>query len=195
MDNFYLINRMEENKISLNPTINFEHDRFPYCIVWTPIPFISWLFPIIGHTGISFTNGIITDFAGPYVVSEDNMAFGRPLKYVQLDVNRVQSHRLDKSLEERISYYDSAVTEAASIYRRRVHNICCDNCHSHCAHALDLMEYDGKSSWTMFHIALMLLLHGKYRNKKSIIKTWLPFILIVGLIIIIVVVTRMRKVI
>lgn len=26
--------------------------RFPYCIVWRPLPFISWFLPIIGHTGI-----------------------------------------------------------------------------------------------------------------------------------------------
>jgi len=26
--------------------------RYPFCIVWTPLPLISWFIPIIGHTGI-----------------------------------------------------------------------------------------------------------------------------------------------
>ena len=25
---------------------------FPCCVVWTPLPFLAWLFPLIGHAGI-----------------------------------------------------------------------------------------------------------------------------------------------
>jgi hypothetical protein len=32
--------------------IDVEKDKFPFCIVWTPLPLISWFIPIIGHTGI-----------------------------------------------------------------------------------------------------------------------------------------------
>ncbi len=28
------------------------HQRYPYCIVWTPLPIISYIFPFIGDTGI-----------------------------------------------------------------------------------------------------------------------------------------------
>jgi hypothetical protein len=28
------------------------HNKYPYCIVWTPLPLISWFLPFIGHTGI-----------------------------------------------------------------------------------------------------------------------------------------------
>lgn len=28
--------------------INFENDKFPFCIVWTPIPLITYLIPIVG---------------------------------------------------------------------------------------------------------------------------------------------------
>lgn len=28
--------------------IDQERDRFPYCIVWTPIPLLTWLLPFIG---------------------------------------------------------------------------------------------------------------------------------------------------
>jgi Protein of unknown function (DUF778) len=29
-----------------------KYHRFPYCIVWTPLPVISWFLPFIGHAGI-----------------------------------------------------------------------------------------------------------------------------------------------
>jgi hypothetical protein len=42
----------------------FIQQRYPYCIVWTPLPPITWLVPFIGHMGIATSAGIIYDFAG-----------------------------------------------------------------------------------------------------------------------------------
>uniref|UniRef100_A0A8K9XYM6 Transmembrane protein 222b n=1 Tax=Oncorhynchus mykiss TaxID=8022 RepID=A0A8K9XYM6_ONCMY len=50
--------------------IDPDTSRYPYCIVWTPIPVLSWLLPFIGHMGICTSSGIIRDFAGPYFVSD-----------------------------------------------------------------------------------------------------------------------------
>jgi hypothetical protein len=30
------------------PKINHEKEIYPYCIVWTPLPMISWFLPFIG---------------------------------------------------------------------------------------------------------------------------------------------------
>lgn len=60
--------------------IDPENARFPYCIVWTPLPLISWFLPFIGHTGIATSDGVIHDFAGPYYVSIDDLAFGETHK-------------------------------------------------------------------------------------------------------------------
>mmetsp|Transcript_46429 Transcript_46429/g.34104 ORF Transcript_46429/g.34104 Transcript_46429/m.34104 type:complete len:112 (+) Transcript_46429:43-378(+) len=60
--------------------------RFPYCIVWTPLPLITWLIPCIGHTGIALSQGVIHDFAGPFTIGIDNLAFGETHKYVRLHV-------------------------------------------------------------------------------------------------------------
>ncbi len=57
------------------------HARFPFSIVWTPLPLITWLIPLIGHTGIGMSNGVIHDFAGPYYISIDDLAFGEAHKY------------------------------------------------------------------------------------------------------------------
>jgi hypothetical protein len=68
------------------PDIDSERQRFPFCIVWTPLPLITWLFPFIGHMGICTSAGVIRDFAGPFYVSEDEMAFGNPTKWLTLIV-------------------------------------------------------------------------------------------------------------
>lgn len=42
------------------------------------------------------------------------------------------------------------------------HNLCCDNCHSHVALALNLMRYDNSTSWNMVKLCFFTLLYGKY---------------------------------
>uniref|UniRef100_A0A8C4T813 Transmembrane protein 222b n=2 Tax=Erpetoichthys calabaricus TaxID=27687 RepID=A0A8C4T813_ERPCA len=154
--------------------MDVERSRFPYCIVWTPIPVLSWLFPFIGHMGICTSTGVIQDFAGPYFVSEDNMAFGKPTKYWKLDVDKVYASGPNA--------WDTAVHEASEEYKHRMHNLCCDNCHSHVAMALNLMRYDNSSSWNMVKLCFLSLLYSKYVSFGGFLKTWLPFILLLGII-------------
>eukprot|EP00970_Alexandrium_tamarense_P003037 scaffold436_cov188-Alexandrium_tamarense.AAC.20 len=47
--------------------------------------------------------------------------------------------------------WDKAVVEANNEYRTRMHNIFCDNCHSHVAYALNSMEIRafGINNWDM----------------------------------------------
>ena len=59
--------------------------------------------------GIATTTGVIRDFAGPYFVSEDDMAFGKPTKYWQLDPNAVC-----------YSSWDQAVHEASEEYKHHM---------------------------------------------------------------------------
>ena len=41
------------------PRIDPSKARFPYCIVWSPIPLLTWLFPFIGHMGICSSDGLL----------------------------------------------------------------------------------------------------------------------------------------
>lgn len=151
--------------------IRSDINRYPTCIVWTPIPMLTWMLPFIGHMGIATSIGVIRDFAGPYYVSEDDMAFGKPTKYWQLMPEKVQ-----------MSSWDSAVDQASIEYQKRMHNLCCDNCHSHVAMALNLMFYDGSNSWNMVKLCFLMLIHGKYVSFGAFLKTWLPFIMFVAVI-------------
>ncbi|GAB6031306.1 hypothetical protein CHUAL_009102 [Chamberlinius hualienensis] len=147
--------------------IDHKRLRYPYSIVWTPIPLLTWLFPFIGHCGICTSEGVITDFAGPYFVSEDNMAFGNPTRYLVLDVNKVPNGE---------DGWDKGVAAAANVYRGRMHNLFCDNCHSHVSCALNSMGYG--SSWNMVKLAAVFFFKGKYVSFWGFLKTWLPFLLL-----------------
>ena len=104
--------------------------------------------------GICMSSGVIRDFAGPYYVGEGQMAFGRPTRYLQLDPgSKAQGGERG---------WDAGVIQACDKYKRRMHNLCCDNCHSHVATALDAMRYGDSSSWNMVKLAAWMFVRGKY---------------------------------
>lgn len=61
--------------------------------------------------GICTSTGVVRDFAGSYFVSEDNMAFGNPTKYWQL-----QLHKIPGGLPA----WDRAIADAADVYKTRM---------------------------------------------------------------------------
>lgn len=158
------------------PKINYRNHRYPFCIVWTPIPLITWLFPMIGHMGICMSNGIIHDFAGSYYVSEDNMAFGNPARFLRLHPMNINDDHYNFS--HCIKVWDDNVSRASVLYGTRNHNLCCDNCHSHVANALNGMNYRQRSNWNMYILAFWMFFGGCYVGINGFLKTWLPFLLI-----------------
>ena len=151
--------------------INPKKDRFPYCIVWTPIPIITYLIPSIGHTGIGNSSGVIHDFAGSYFVSIDDFAFGKPTKYYQLDLNEQEKYEFDRAVEK-----------GDNKYNLEQHNLCINNCHSHVAYVLNQIKYKGKSDYNMVHIWWLLILKGKYVSFCSFIKTYIGFFILIFII-------------
>lgn len=163
----------EENSIMAPAAIDIDNHKFPFCVVWTPLPLISYILPIIGHMGICTSKGVIRDFAGPYHVSEDDMAFGWPTKYVQLNPNLANRG---------VQGWDEAVHEACEIYKYRTHNLFCDNCHSHVAKALNLMNYNGSDSWNMVKLAVLVTFKSKYVGLGGFLRQWVPFFIFVSFV-------------
>lgn len=69
--------------------IDPKKSKFPCCIVWTPLPVVSWLAPFIGHVGLCREDGVILDFSGSNFITVDDFAFGPPARYLQLDRTKV----------------------------------------------------------------------------------------------------------
>jgi len=132
--------------------------------------------------GIATSMGVIRDFAGPYYVSEDCMGFGNPTKYWQLPLEKIPTGAQRE-------LWDRSVYEASEEYKGRMHNLCCDNCHSHVAFALNLMKYENSTNWNMIKLAFFMLIKGKYVSFGGFIKTWLPFLIMAAVIILVCVLT------
>ena len=160
-----LITLNSNTQLNINTKqINAQKNRYPYCIVWTPIPFLTYIIPSIGHTGIATSEGIIHDFAASFYINIDEMSFGKPTKYYQLD------------LDDREKYeYDKAIEKGDLKYNQERHNIFWNNCHSHVAFVLNQIKYKGKSNYTMVDVWWILILKGKYISFLAFIKTYIGF--------------------
>ncbi|KFD72494.1 hypothetical protein M514_04069, partial [Trichuris suis] len=133
--------------------IDVRRCRFPHCIVWTPIPILTWFLPFVGHVGIALSSGIIHDFAGSYFVSEDDMAFSEPYRYIQCQLSKVNGKE---------QCWDEGVKHASEVYRGRSHNLVLDNCHSHVCLALNRMAYNHSTSWSPIVLCLWMFFKGRY---------------------------------
>ena len=131
--------------------IDLKSSHFPYCIVWTPIPILTYIIPSIGHTGIGNSNGIIHDFASSFFVSVDDFAFGKPTKYIQLELTEQEKYD-----------WDRAILKGDNKYNMEEHNIFVNNCHSHVAYVLNQLNYKGRNNYNMVSIWWMLIAKGKY---------------------------------
>lgn len=147
--------------------------RFPHSIVWSPLPGITWFLPFIGHIGITDKEGIIYDFGGSFTINVDSFTFGQPTRYYQLDLAKCRD--MD---------WDVSVQRGCDAYSKRNHNFCCDNCHSHVARCLNNMAYSETRAHSSFSVWAMVFVRGKYVNFYGFIKTWLPFIIILVLVVV-----------
>jgi hypothetical protein len=173
-DDSEICENKEKNKTRFKPKVKLDmkKQRYPYCLVWTPLPCFTWFFPSIGHVGICTSKGIIRDFAGPYYVSEDDMAFGNPTKYILLDLDSREFDEYDKAIE--IGTFD---------YKQKFYSFCCNNCHSYVARCLNRLKYKGKTSYTMIHVWWMFCIKGRFLSWEKFFQTYIGFIavLIIGI--------------
>lgn len=82
------LQRIQHELWPLDP-VDPKKAKFPCCLVWNPLPVVSWLAPFIGHVGICREDGTVLDFSGSYFVTVDDFAFGPVARYLQLDRRQV----------------------------------------------------------------------------------------------------------
>jgi hypothetical protein len=62
-----------------------------------------------------------------------------------------------------------------------MHNLLCDNCHSHVGMALNKMQYNN-SSYNMVKLAAWVFFCAKYTGFRGALITWAPFTFIIIII-------------
>ena len=167
------------SEITSQKNIDLRSSHFPYCIVWTPIPILTYIIPCIGHTGVGNSSGIIHDFASSFFVSVDDFAFGKPTKYIQLDLTEQEKYD-----------WDRAILKGDNRYNMEEHNLFVNNCHSHVAYVLNQLNYRGRNNYNMVSIWWMLIMKGKYVSCCGFFKTYIGFLIIVFIILIIILIKK-----
>ena len=97
---------------------------------------------------------------------------GAPTRYIQLDPSKCRD-----------TDWDNSIADGCDCYSRRMHNICCDNCHSHVAKCLNVMGYDNKRSYGMVYLAFWFFFSGKFVSVGAALLTFLPFFVLSTVII------------
>jgi hypothetical protein len=101
--------------------LDVARSRFPFSIVWCPLPGITSFLPVVGHMGLCDSRGVVMDFAGPYCISVDEMSFSRPYLYYTLDPALARK-RLPGQTPA--AAWDAGVDAGCDEYCGRMHNMC-----------------------------------------------------------------------
>ncbi|KAF8659436.1 hypothetical protein HU200_058464 [Digitaria exilis] len=179
-----------ENDRSQLGQIDPRRARFPCCIVWTPIPFITWLVPFIGHIGICREDGVILDFAGPNFISVDNFAFGAVARYIQVNCDEVCTLQMTchcnlqryKLIEpEGDATWDGALKKGTQEFQNRNYNLFTCNCHSFVVNNLNRLFYSDHDKWNVVNLATVMFLRGRWVSTAAVVKTFLPFVVVLSI--------------
>ena len=109
----------------------------------------------------------------------DDFAFGKPTKYIELDLTEQEKYD-----------WDRAILKGDNKYNMEVHNLCVNNCHSHVAYVLNQLNYKGRNNYNMLSIWWMLITKGKYVNCCGFFKTYIGFLIIIFIILIIILIVK-----
>jgi hypothetical protein len=147
-----------------------EDPRLAKCVVWTPIPVLSWLCPAIGHVGVTDSRGVTYDFEGPYTIGRGKMIFGDPRQKWKINVDA--------------AVWDKAVAEFGAVN----YNILWSNCHFFAATVLDKVGYGqippfcGRwANGATAKIIWGLVLHGRSLSVADAVVIWIPFLALAAL--------------
>ncbi|CAJ1027795.1 Protein of unknown function (DUF778), putative [Leishmania lindenbergi] len=179
--------------VQLPPTIDPVHEHYPFCIVWSPIPILTWFLPFVGHIAVCDSQGRIYDFQESYRIGQDRMLFGNPVKYWDISRDCIPSfynpdpHNSQErwaAVHREVEAYDAAVASATNHFRQaETYNFFANNCHAFVAAALNRSQLQKEHTGTV-SLAIGMLLHGRYVSLRRFMKAHLPSILLVFAILI-----------
>ncbi|XP_010262156.1 PREDICTED: protein REVERSION-TO-ETHYLENE SENSITIVITY1-like [Nelumbo nucifera] len=168
-----------------------KNSKFPCCIVWTPLPVVSWLAPFIGHVGICREDGAIIGFAGSNSVNIDSFAYGGPARYLQLDreqccfppnlAGHTCKHGYWHVEHGTAITWDDALHSSMHHFENKSFNLFVCNSHSFVANCLNRLCYGGSLGWNMVNVGVLILLKGRWVDWKSVIRSFFPFALVLCL--------------
>ncbi|KAL0205677.1 hypothetical protein P9112_000984 [Eukaryota sp. TZLM1-RC] len=135
-------------------------------LTWTPIPFVSWIIPVIGHVGISYEDEFDTNYQLDWigVINSGLSIFGSPVRFVSTPIPLCQE----------------TLNDVCGEFSNNFYNLFTRNCHHFVQR---IIERATGQSWSVFYIAYYSWRYSTYYSSKAWLRTYLPFIIVVGLFI------------
>lgn len=165
--------------------------KFPCCLVWTPLPVVSWLAPFVGHVAICREDGTIVDFSGDSLIRVGHLIYGDVARYYQIDrqqccfARNFGGHTCNQSYQHAESgtaiSWDDAVQLSRRHFETRTFNLFSCNGHSFSANCLNRLSYEGSIYWNMITVGVLIMSKGQWVDGWSILRSFLPFIVMLCL--------------
>ena len=157
-------------------TEDYVIDNISCSLVWTSIPVLSYIFPFLGHVGITDSIGRIHDFGSSHYVSVDQMTYGNPDKIVHFEITREEYTRWDK-----------CINSVSKKYSKKTYSLCSVNGYSFCASVLNKIRYNDRNDYTACEVMKMTIGCGHYVGAAAMCKSYSGLIILVALVIIVII--------
>ena len=117
---FHPASHFRENELMSEPTRKIlpREERYPFCIVWSPLGPITSSFPYVGHMGICDFAGTYGTFRGHMQLDEIIWRSATQHGFLKLNPELCKGRKKDQSPAE---FWDSCLHESNCIYSRRMH--------------------------------------------------------------------------
>ena len=138
---------------------------WPCSILWTPIHPITWVFPFVGHLGITDAAGRLHDWGGGPIAPchPRRMMFGAPARFIQFRPRDREA-------------WDAAIARADNEYLDYIHCMLCgSDCHSHVARALNILRVGGCACHNKVVLAAAVFFCGRHTGVAGFVNTWFGF--------------------
>ena len=160
------INNVEDNIL----------DNISCSLVWTSIPVLSYIFPFIGHVGITDSIGRIHDFGSSHYISIDQMTYGNPDKIIHFEITN-----------EEFTRWDKCIHSVSKKFSHKTYSLCGVNGYSYCASVLNKINYNDRNDYTACEVMKMTIGCRYYVGTASMCKSYIGLILIIVLLIIVII--------
>lgn len=164
------------NKPQLNSSDDNILDNISCSLVWTSIPVLSYIFPFIGHVGITDSTGRIHDFGSSHYISIDQMTYGNPDKIIHFEITNDEFTRWDKCIHS-----------VSKKFTHKTYSLCGVNGYSFCASVLNKINYNDRNDYTACEVMKMTIGCKYYVGTASMCKSYIGLIIIIVLIILVII--------
>ncbi len=160
-ENKYKTNELNDYIIEIKENDNNDLKRkiikYNYCLIWEKIPFISSIFPFIGHLIIINSEGKSYDFSSSNYIDINNEYIGNPIKIIKLDLNDIEKN-----------IWDIAIIIVTKKYKKKEFSFCGYNSYSFLAEIFNIVKYKNRKNYSSFEVFKYSIKNAKYTSIKII---------------------------